>query len=79
VNSILSINPQDPSPILAQVPSVIADFWKRLPAAIIDALLVGTVGFILGLIFFDPLMRLGDMTMPAESGPSPQSLPFPVY
>jgi uncharacterized RDD family membrane protein YckC len=60
MDSTLSINPSDPSPILAQVPSVIAGFWRRLLAAFIDALVVGAVGFIFGLIFFDPLMRLGE-------------------
>ncbi len=60
MDSILSINPSDPNPILAQVPSVIAGFWRRLLAALIDALVMGAVGSILGLIFFDPLMRLGE-------------------
>lgn len=38
---------------------VIASFWKRLLAFLIDSLLLGVVGFLLGLIFFDTLAKLG--------------------
>lgn len=40
-------------------PKVIAGFWKRLLAFIIDGLLLGVVGFLLGLVFFDAFARLG--------------------
>lgn len=40
-------------------PKVIAGFWKRLLAFIIDGLLLGVVGFLLGLMFFDAFARLG--------------------
>ena len=45
--------PQAPEPI------IIAGFWKRLLALIIDGLLLGFAGFLLGLMFFDQFARLG--------------------
>lgn len=38
---------------------IIAGFWTRLLAFIIDGLLLGVVGFLLGLMFFDAFARLG--------------------
>ena len=38
---------------------IIAGFWKRLLAFIIDGLLLGIVGFLLGLMFFEQFARLG--------------------
>lgn len=38
---------------------VIAGFWKRLLAFLIDSLFLGVVGFLLGLMFFDALAKLG--------------------
>lgn len=43
----------------APEPVIIAGFWKRLLALIIDSLLLGAVGFLLGLMFFDQFARLG--------------------
>jgi uncharacterized RDD family membrane protein YckC len=34
-------------------------FWRRLLAFILDGLLLGLVGIVLGLLLFDPLARLG--------------------
>jgi uncharacterized RDD family membrane protein YckC len=39
--------------------AVISGFWRRLLAFILDGLLLGLVGFVLGLFWFDPLARLG--------------------
>jgi uncharacterized RDD family membrane protein YckC len=38
----------------------IAGFWRRLLAFIIDSLVLGTVGFVLGLAFFDYFVELGE-------------------
>jgi uncharacterized RDD family membrane protein YckC len=38
---------------------VISGFWRRLLAFILDSLLLGLVGVVLGLFLFDPLARLG--------------------
>ncbi|MFI5460794.1 MAG: RDD family protein [Isosphaerales bacterium] len=38
---------------------VISGFWRRLLAFILDGLLLGLVGVVLGLRLFDPLARLG--------------------
>ena len=45
-------------PIDAQA-SGIAGFWRRVLAFSIDVLLLGMIGFILGLFFFDQFARLG--------------------
>ncbi|WP_158883736.1 RDD family protein [Rhodanobacter sp. L36] len=37
----------------------IAGFWRRLGAFIIDLILLGIVGLVLGWMFFDPLARMG--------------------
>ncbi len=37
----------------------ISGFWRRLLALIIDGLLLGLVGFVCGLVLFDPLAQLG--------------------
>src|SRR5437016_12192213 len=39
--------------------SAIAGFWRRLLAFMIDVLIIGVVGFILGLIFFERFVELG--------------------
>jgi uncharacterized RDD family membrane protein YckC len=44
---------------LSRGPRVISGFWRRLLAFILDGLLLGLVGVVLGLFFFDPLARLG--------------------
>jgi uncharacterized RDD family membrane protein YckC len=38
---------------------VIAGFWRRLGAFVIDVVMLGIVGLILGTLFFDPLARMG--------------------
>jgi uncharacterized RDD family membrane protein YckC len=43
----------------APAQAVISGFWRRLVAFILDGLLLGLVGVILGLLWFDPLARLG--------------------
>src|SRR5262249_37058904 len=40
-------------------PRIIAGFWKRILALIIDCFLLGVVGFPLGLMFFDAFATLG--------------------
>jgi Predicted membrane protein/domain len=37
----------------------IAGFWRRLGAFVIDLILLGIAGMILGALFFDPLARMG--------------------
>ena len=37
----------------------ISGFWRRLVAFAIDGLLLGVFGFLLGLVFFDPLAHMG--------------------
>lgn len=37
----------------------VGGFWRRLVALVIDSLIVGILGFILGLLFFDYLVRAG--------------------
>jgi uncharacterized RDD family membrane protein YckC len=37
----------------------IAGFWRRIFAFVIDCMLLGVVGWVLGAIFFDPLARMG--------------------
>jgi uncharacterized RDD family membrane protein YckC len=51
----------DASHLADQAPAqaVISGFWRRLLAFILDGLLLGLVGFVLGLFWFDPLARLG--------------------
>jgi uncharacterized RDD family membrane protein YckC len=51
----------DASQLADQAPAqaVISGFWRRLLAFILDSLLLGSVGFALGLFWFDPLARLG--------------------
>jgi uncharacterized RDD family membrane protein YckC len=51
----------DGSPLADQAPAqaVISGFWRRLLAFILDGLLLGLVGVVLGLFWFDPLARLG--------------------
>jgi uncharacterized RDD family membrane protein YckC len=43
----------------APAQAVISGFWRRLVAFILDGLLLGLVGVILGLLWFDPLAQLG--------------------
>ena len=38
----------------------IAGFWRRLGALIVDLLLLGVVGWLIGLVLFDTLARMGD-------------------
>lgn len=40
-------------------PVVIAGFWRRLIAFIIDLLMLAVLGLIIGALFFDPLARMG--------------------
>jgi uncharacterized RDD family membrane protein YckC len=47
-------------PMLPAPPLVIAGFWRRLSALIIDLLMLGALGMIIGVLFFDPLARMGD-------------------
>ena len=56
----------DESSVAAQPPvnmepdyRVISGFWRRLVAAILDSLLLGLLGFVLGLLLFHPFARLG--------------------
>jgi uncharacterized RDD family membrane protein YckC len=37
----------------------IAKFWPRVGAIVIDLIMIGAVGYALGLVLFDPLARLG--------------------
>jgi len=39
----------------------IAGFWRRLGAFLIDVILLGLAGNILGLVFFEPLSGIGDL------------------
>ncbi len=39
---------------------VIAGFWRRLCALLIDLLMLGVLGWIIGEVFFEPLARLGN-------------------
>src|SRR5471032_2065716 len=36
-----------------------AGFWRRVAAFIVDAFLLGFIGYALGLVFFDTFVRLG--------------------
>jgi len=36
-----------------------AGFWRRVAAFLVDALLLGLVGWVIGAVFFDQLVRLG--------------------
>jgi uncharacterized RDD family membrane protein YckC len=47
-------------PMLPASPLAIAGFWRRLFALIIDLLMLGALGMIIGAVFFDPLARMGD-------------------
>lgn len=38
----------------------IAGFWRRLGAFVIDVILLGIAGMILGALFFDPFARMGE-------------------
>lgn len=52
------IQPEPPIPPLAAV-RTISGFWKRLLAFILDSLLLGLAGFVLGLFLFDFFAKLG--------------------
>lgn len=41
-------------------PKWIANFWKRIAALFIDVLLVGVIGFLIGLIFESTLVQIGN-------------------
>ena len=43
----------------APKPARIAGFWRRLAAALVDALVLGIVGFAIGTLFTDQLVALG--------------------
>lgn len=47
-------------PMLPAAPFVIAGFWRRLFALVIDLLMLGALGMIIGTLFFGPLARMGD-------------------
>ena len=47
-------------PTLPAPPLVIAGFWRRLFALLIDLLMLGALGMIIGMLFFDALARMGD-------------------
>lgn len=49
----------EPEPGPSEQRQLIAGFWKRLLAFIIDGFLLGIFGFVLGSIFFDTFARLG--------------------
>jgi len=40
-------------------PEVLAGFWTRILALVIDGLMIGIAGFFLGLMFFDAFVKLG--------------------
>ena len=44
---------------LPEIHRVISGFWRRLLALILDAVVLGLVGSILGLFLFDFLSQLG--------------------
>lgn len=54
------LNSAEAPPIPVESPHrTISGFWRRLLALIIDGLLLGLVGFVCGLLLFDPLAQLG--------------------
>lgn len=56
-----SLSPQSaPEPTAEpEPPPHIAGFWRRLGACTVDSLILALLGLALGLLFFDPLARLG--------------------
>jgi uncharacterized RDD family membrane protein YckC len=47
-------------PMVSASPLIIAGFWRRLFALVIDLLMLGALGMIIGGLFFDPLARIGE-------------------
>ncbi|MEP6502644.1 MAG: RDD family protein [Betaproteobacteria bacterium] len=39
--------------------AAVSGFWRRIAAFVVDALILGLVGYAIGLLFFDTLVRLG--------------------
>jgi len=54
----LSPDSTEPDQILSE-PAQFAGFWRRLVAFVIDCILIGIVGFAIGMLFFDFLAELG--------------------
>jgi uncharacterized RDD family membrane protein YckC len=54
----LTVGPP-PSSIVLPPSSVIGGFWKRLLAFLVDSLLLGIVGTIIGAVFFNTLVAMG--------------------
>ena len=49
--SPVAITPDDAAPV--------AGFWRRVAAFLVDGLILGLIGYMLGLAFFDTFVRLG--------------------
>jgi uncharacterized RDD family membrane protein YckC len=47
------------TPIPATPPRPFAGFWRRIAAFVVDALMLGLIGYALGLLFFQTLVQLG--------------------
>jgi uncharacterized RDD family membrane protein YckC len=44
----------------AAPPRVIAGFWRRLLAFLVDAAVLGLIGYLLGTLFYSPFAALGE-------------------
>jgi uncharacterized RDD family membrane protein YckC len=51
--------PEDQQLTLTPEKRVISGFWRRILAFVLDGLLLGLVGIVVGIFFFDPLARSG--------------------
>jgi uncharacterized RDD family membrane protein YckC len=49
----------DATPNTSADTAAFAGFWRRIAAFVVDALVLGLIGYVLGLVFFDTLVHLG--------------------
>ncbi len=60
MSEFLSLSPDSPETDQAvSEPAHFAGFWRRLAAFVIDCILIGIVGFCVGMVFYDALAELG--------------------